>query len=69
MFSRRNLFRSSVALCAGATLTASARAATDPKPAEGGVHDVVILGAGVGGLVCAIEARALGLDVVVLEKM
>ena len=69
MFSRRNLFRSSVALCAGATLAASARAATDPKPAEGGVHDVVILGAGVGGLVCAIEARALGLDVVVLEKM
>ncbi len=70
MLSRRNLFLSSLAAGSGLTVgTAAAQAATKERTDAAETHDVVILGAGVGGLVCAIEAKAQGLETVVLEKM
>lgn len=69
MLTRRKLISTSVAACAGAvatvgTTTAVAQNATPKTP-----YDVLILGAGTAGLVCAIEAHDQGLKPVVLEKM
>lgn len=45
---------------------ARALAADRPKPVPG-VHDVVVVGAGASGLSFALQAQALGLDVVVVD--
>lgn len=74
MSSRRQLFKGGL-LAAAATAVPAARSATGTSaPAAGAqrrtaVYDAVILGAGTGGLVTAIEAHDQGLKVVVLEKM
>lgn len=55
------------------TLAASAGVHAAPAP-ESSVeipsetHDVVVVGAGAAGVACAIEAKAQGADVVLLEK-
>lgn len=68
MLTRRNWFKSSAVLFSAAALTTTAKAAE--KSASGAnEYDVVVLGAGCGGLVCAIEAYDQGLRPIVLEKM
>ncbi len=71
--SRRRLLKASAALAAPAALlsnTARASAAKGRMPeAWDETHDVVVIGSGFAGLAAAIEARAAGADVVVLEKM
>ncbi len=70
MLSRRNLLRTSLAACAGAAAAAGTQTAMAAvKPRKKSPYDVVILGAGTAGLVCAIEAHDQGLKPVVLEKM
>ena len=54
----------------GAAAAVSANATEKPnKQTKKDEYDVVILGAGTGGLVTAIEAYDLGLKPIVLEKM
>ncbi len=71
--SRRDILKGSI-LTAGAGAVAmlsagvtNAEAAPKAKPAE--EYDLVIVGAGCAGLVCAIRAAELGLKPVLLEKM
>lgn len=64
---RRNFFKSTALGAVGAVAaTQSAFAAAPKASAEA---DLVILGAGCGGLVCAIHAAELGLKAVLVEKM
>lgn len=70
MLSRRKLISTSFAACAGAAAAVGTTAASAAqKTAAKTPYDVVILGAGTAGLVCAIEAYDQGLKPVVLEKM
>lgn len=68
MLTRRNWLKSSFAVCAVASTSLAASAKSAPKEKKE-IYDVVILGAGTGGLVAAIEAHDLGLHPIVLEKM
>ena len=70
MLTRRNWIKSSLAACAVAStsVTSIAKAKTSPTE-KNNTYDVVVLGAGTGGLIAAIEAHDLGLKPVVLEKM
>ena len=69
MINRRNCIKSLAGLF-GAAAVVSANATEKPnKQTKKDEYDVVILGAGTGGLVTAIEAYDLGLKPIVLEKM
>ncbi|MGN1149135.1 MAG: FAD-dependent oxidoreductase [Sutterella sp.] len=68
MFTRRHLLKSTIAACAG-TAALQVSAAEKPAGKSDDRYDVVILGAGTAGLVCAAEAFDRGLRPVVLEKM
>lgn len=51
------------------TMSATAQASegkNSKNPSE--IHDIVVVGAGAAGVACAIEAKTLGADVVLLEK-
>ena len=67
MLSRRSWMKGLIG-CFGASAMVPASYAQGKK-VSGNAFDVVILGAGTGGLVTAIEAYDLGLKPVVLEKM
>ena len=68
MISRRNWLKTGAA--AGvASIAASASSTASAASGAADTYDVVILGAGTGGLVTAIESFDLGLKPVVLEKM
>lgn len=74
MISRRNWLKGTVAFTAAAAAGSAAAAAKAPQgkkaaPAKGETYDVVVLGAGTGGLVTAIRSFDLGLKPIVLEKM
>ncbi|MDL2059684.1 FAD-dependent oxidoreductase [Mesosutterella sp. AGMB02718] len=71
--SRRSFFKTAAlsavgaaALTSGAAEAAGKKAA---KKAEGGRYDMIIVGAGCGGLVCAVRAAQIGLKPILLEKM
>lgn len=65
---RRDFFKTAAmsAVGAGAALTTATVAA---KPVANAKYDVIILGAGCGGLTCAIRAAQNGLKPILLEKM
>lgn len=70
MLTRRKWLKSSLAACGSVPLlagTADAKNAAEDNRED--TFDVVVLGAGTGGLVTAIEAHDLGLKPIVLEKM
>lgn len=75
MLTRRNWLKQSLAACAGAGIAVAdvsaktTSASSKSSQQTNTPYDVVILGAGTGGLVAAIEAFDLGLKPVVLEKM
>lgn len=71
MLSRRNLLKNSLAVCAGtAAVAAGASAGSKSSSVEVNKrYDAVIIGAGAGGLIAAIEAFDQGLKPAVLEKM
>lgn len=53
-------------VAASGACAASAQTKGDDIPSE--TYDVVVVGAGCAGVACAIEAKSLGADVVLLEK-
>ena len=67
---RRTLLKSSLCAMASAGLLGSASAAQSRTTTGSKEHkfDVVVVGAGCAGLVCAIEAHDLGASVCVIEK-
>ena len=71
MISRRNCLKSTMGIAAAGTVgLAQAAGLKGSKAGKAGqTFDVVVLGAGTGGLVTAIAAFDLGLKPVVLEKM
>ena len=68
MVSRRNMLKTGLTAVFGACAVQTASAFEVQQKSQNN-YDVVILGAGTGGLVTAIEAADLGLKPVVLEKM
>ena len=68
MVSRRNMLKTGLTAVFGACAVPTASASEVQQKSQNN-FDVVILGAGTGGLVTAIEAADLGLKPVVLEKM
>lgn len=68
----RALIRSATAQGAQVAATLAARRAAAPAPAESPagrrVHDAVIVGAGPGGLACALGCRQHGLDFVLIDQ-
>ena len=68
MVSRRNMLKTGLTAVFGACAVQTASASEVQQKSQNN-FDVVILGAGTGGLVTAIEAADLGLKPVVLEKM
>lgn len=68
MVSRRNMLKTSLTAVFGACAVQTTSASEVQQKSQNN-FDVVILGAGTGGLVTAIEAADLGLKPVVLEKM
>ena len=69
MLTRRNWMKGGFALAGSAVAAASAVQAKAASDERADTYDVVIIGAGTGGLVTAIEAYDQGLKPVVLEKM
>lgn len=67
MVSRRNMLKTGLTAVFGACAVQTASASEVQQKSQNN-FDVVILGAGTGGLVTAIEAADLGLKPVVLEK-
>ena len=68
MVSRRNMLKTGLTAVFGVCSVQTASASEVQQNSQNN-FDVVILGAGTGGLVTAIEAADLGLKPVVLEKM
>lgn len=70
MISRRQYLKTGSTLLAllGSSF-ASAKAATAPGSQDIPQYDVVVVGAGTGGLVTAIQAHDLGLKPIIVEKM
>ena len=68
MVSRRNMLKTGLTAVFGACAVQTASTSEVQQKSQNN-FDVVILGAGTGGLVTAIEAADLGLKPVVLEKM
>lgn len=66
--SRRDFLKTAAVSAVGmaATVGAAEAAQSDAKKAA---YDLIILGAGCGGLVCSVRAAELGLKVLLLEKM
>ncbi len=70
--SRRNFFKSAAlvgAVGAGAVFESSVAQAKSAKENDKATYDLVILGAGCSGLVCAVHAAELGLKTLLVEKM
>ncbi len=72
---RREFLSAAVgSLAAAGSFAAGAAGAVEPSPKNDAfknadhVYDIVVVGAGAAGVACAIEAKALGADVVLLEK-
>ncbi len=68
--SRRN-FLKSAAMIAGTTAAAGAAVTRTASAAEAAAprYDLIIVGAGCGGLVCAVRAAEIGLKALLIEKM
>ncbi len=66
---RRGFFKTAAVGALGAAASVSAVESAVAAPAKGTDADLVILGAGCGGLVCAVRAAQLGLKTVLVEKM
>ena len=69
MINRRNCIKSLAGLFGAAAAVSAKRHRKPNKQTKKDEYDVVILGAGTGGLVTAIEAYDPGLKPIVLEKM
>ncbi len=71
LLSRRDLMKSAAALAASGLLASVSRASqpagTPALPASGKKKKVIVVGAGFGGLSCALELVARGHDVTILE--
>lgn len=65
---RRGFFKSAAVGAIGAAASVATLEA-GAAPAKGSDADLVILGAGCGGLVCAVRAAQLGLKTILVEKM
>ena len=72
---RREFLSAAVgSLAAAGSFAAGAAGAVEPSQKNDAfknadhVYDIVVVGAGAAGVACAIEAKALGADVVLLEK-
>ena len=64
---RRGFFKTAAAGAIGAAASVETVMAASPKVSAD--RDLIILGAGCGGLCCAVRAAELGLKVTLLEKM
>lgn len=65
---RRTFLKASAGVAAACAAPAAMAFAEEAVTGEDVTCDLVVVGAGIGGLSCAIEAADLGLDVVLLEK-
>lgn len=65
---RRDFFKTAAITAVGAGATFGTLAA-EAKPAADAPYDLIILGAGCGGLTCAVRAAQNGLKPLLLEKM
>ena len=69
MESRRDFFKTATVGALGtAGVLAGVSSTAEARPARA-KHDLIIVGAGCGGLVCAVRAAQLGLKPLLLEKM
>ena len=69
MESRRDFFKTATVGALGtAGVLAGVSATAEARPARA-KYDLIIVGAGCGGLVCAVRAAQLGLKPLLLEKM
>lgn len=66
--SRRHLFKAAAVGAVGMATTVGVAEAATKAPTKSD-YDLIILGAGCGGLVCSVRAAQLGLKVLLLEKM
>ena len=66
---RREFFRTAAAGAVGAAGMLGGVAAAEARSPKSAKYDLIIVGAGCGGLVCAIRAAELGLKPLLLEKM
>ena len=69
--SRRHFLEGAAATIAGAAVLSSGTAEAAAKKGSKGTaaYDLIIVGAGCGGLVCAVRAAQIGLKTLLLEKM
>lgn len=69
--SRRHFLEGAAATIAGAAVLSSGTAEAAAKKGSKGTasYDLIIVGAGCGGLVCAVRAAQIGLKPLLLEKM
>ena len=65
---RREFFKTAAVGAVGAA-GMFAGAAAEAKPAKSAKYDLIIAGAGCGGLICAVRAAELGLKPLLVEKM
>lgn len=65
--SRRNLFKTAAVGAVG--MATSMSAVNAAQPSKKASYDLIVLGAGCGGLVCSVRAAQNGLKVLLLEKM
>ena len=66
---RREFFKTAAAGALGTAGMLGGAAAVEAKAAPKAKYDLIIVGAGCGGLVCAVHAAELGLKPLLLEKM
>ena len=66
---RREFFKTAAAGALGTAGMFGGAAAVEAKAAPKAKYDLIIVGAGCGGLVCAVRAAELGLKPLLLEKM
>ena len=66
---RREFFKTAAVGAVGAAGMLGGVTAAEAKSSKSAKYDLVIVGAGCGGLVCAIHAAELGLKPLLLEKM
>ena len=66
---RREFFRTAAAGAVGAAGMLGGVAAAEARSPKSAKYDLIIVGAGCGGLVCAVHAAELGLKPLLLEKM
>ena len=66
---RREFFRTAAAGAVGAAGMLGGVTAAEARSPKAAKYDLIIVGAGCGGLVCAVHAAELGLKPLLLEKM